>query len=264
MDRDELIELISAHLDGELDAEEQSRLEKALEESEEARSLMQSYRSQGEALRALPVLETPEHLESEVQEKIAKEPIPLSNARPKKSNTWLWIMGSVAACFLFFIGAEFNQPVSSNQRLFMSAEGLVSAPLIHPEQMELIPQEGNRVALVSNQFLGKFSDGEATLSWDADAGTLSGTRVKAILSIDFDGDSQYDLVEESELLPLDEEDGFEKLRATFPVKVPPGVQGPYQARVELVAEQAESHGIMVKFSPDSSSLELPLKEFHSV
>ena len=264
MGRDELIELISAHLDGELDAEEQGRLDKALEESEEARSLMKSYKLQGEGLKALPDLEAPEHLKSQVQEKIAKEPIPLSRATPKKSNTWLWIMGSMAACFLFFFGAEFNQPVSSNQRLFMSAEGLVSAPLVHPEEMELLPQEGNRVALVSPQFSGRFSDGEATLSWDADAGTISGTRVKAVLSIDFDGDSQYDLVQESELLPLDDEDGFEKLKATFPVKVPAGAKGPYQARVELVAEQAESQGITVKFSPDSSSLELPLKGFHSV
>jgi hypothetical protein len=270
MDRDRIEELISAHLDGELEPNETAELESLLQESKEARGLLESYRNQGQALAKLPGLKAPDNLKTALREKTAAEALqkagsvqaPPELIQKRKRRGWVWIVSSAAACFLFLFLAEATDP-GAEVRFYLSQNGITHLRG-QTETFVLSPTKGNLVSLVSPKFQAKFTSGTATVSWSADAGTLKGQAMHARLHLDLDGDDVYDVVEESVRLELDSSEGFEKMVASFPLDGIWDEHGLGQAKVELICDDESAEGVSVKLHPGHSHLMLPLARFQPV
>lgn len=263
MDKEKLSELVSAHLDGELTEGERKELDNALSESEEARQILASYQAQREAFEALPALKTPEFLQESTKARLQSDSGKGETSR-SKSKSWVWVLGSLAACLAFFFIGEFVQPSAVERRLYLSPKGLVLSPLLQSEVIELSPGSENVYALTSPVFRGQIKPGVATIHWAADAGTEAGAQVKARLSLDVDGDSQYDVVHESDVVSLDSDVGFEVLSSDFVLDESELAEGPYKIRLELLAESETTEGLWVEMQPQHSHLTLPVVGFEPV
>ena len=122
----QLEELISAHLDGELSADEQSRVERLLESDGAARSLADELRTLSNTLQALPQRQLPEDLSESILARAnelasagADEQLPAGDARkqdsqvatvdrpaPRSSSGWrgfVWAAMAIAASIMLLL-----------------------------------------------------------------------------------------------------------------------------------------------------------------
>lgn len=251
MNRERLEELVSGHLDGELSPPESQELKELLQSSEEARELLESYRSGSKALGELAQLKAPDMLKARTRKKLT------GSARKKKGPVWLWLGLSLAASFTFFaLGQYFTPPAQT--RFQLTSQGL-QAEAGASEVVEL-PQTGE-LELLSPTFSGNIVAGTPTLTWQADAGTLEGGNVRARLSLDFDGDQVYDFSEESREFALDSKDGFQTVTSSFGNIPAVGRVDNCRAKIELVGSLPDGAQVSVRLGTAEDSLALPVREF---
>jgi len=111
MNSSEQEKLISAYVDGQLEADDQLRAEQLLEESEEARQLLSEFRALGETLRSLPSVTLGSEFSDEVlrQAERAKADLakPLADPPHHEPRTWrrsiVWSCLAVAAAVLVMV-----------------------------------------------------------------------------------------------------------------------------------------------------------------
>jgi anti-sigma factor RsiW len=99
-------DVLSAYLDGELDAAERAAVEARLEESGEWRAELAEVRSARDALRGLPTRDAPAGFWDAVHARVAAEEtdadaddavVPITAARSHARRRWAWIAASAAA-----------------------------------------------------------------------------------------------------------------------------------------------------------------------
>lgn len=261
MDRERLVELLTAFLDDDLSAAERTELEKELETSEEARSLLDSYRRQADSLRALPTpMLTPDRKAAVLQDiKNAPTPTPI---RPSATNNFVWLVGTIAACFVFFSASMALRPVSpEGRRLYLSAQELQIQPLAQTHQLVLKPGTDEVRVLSSQDLDGFLTAGAAVASLECDGGEVEGQRLKLRLSLDLDGDDEFDVVQESETFEIDGTIGYEAVTARFPSLPEQYHEQPLkgQARLELIGDSMSGDGLSLQFRSEQSFLSLPLR-----
>jgi hypothetical protein len=260
MNRERLEELLTGLLDGELSPEERVQVEHEIETSEQARALLDSYRRQSKELGDLGSLDVPSKLKKKTRDGIGSTtPIPI---RPASSPNFVWVLGTVAACFLFFWMSSVVKPPAGHGKLYLSHEGLVVEPLDQTHQLYLKAGTDQTRALHSPQLRGVLTEGRALAVLECDAGRTTGQTLLLRLSLDLDGDDEFDVVQESQVLTLDSQLGYEILTADFPPfseehkgKI---VRG--KARLEFVGQSLTDSGLALQFTPDRAHLTLPLEK----
>jgi anti-sigma factor RsiW len=99
-------DVLSAYLDGELDAAERAAVEARLEESAEWRAELAEVRAARDALRGLPSREAPAGFWDAVHARVAADEtvadaddavVPITAARSHPRRRWAWIAASAAA-----------------------------------------------------------------------------------------------------------------------------------------------------------------------
>ncbi len=258
MDRERLQELLSGHLDGELNESETVEVETLLRESPEARALWDSYRSQGQALAALPGLVAPGELLRTTKARL-KEPSPVHPQRAPRSS-WVWLLGSLAACFAFLFLADLME-AGRDRVFYLTSAGIVAERPDGVEMVTLSSENDHRLVLLTPPFRAKVTSGTARVTWSADAGAVERQAMRVRLYLDLDGDEEYDLVEESMAVELDDREGFETLAVSFPLEGLWDDHGDCRAKVELSCETSSDQGIEVNLHPDRSQVILPLARF---
>lgn len=249
MDREHIEELVSAHLDGELEPGEEAELQALLRENEEARALLASYAAGREELGAIPLEPAPASLVTSTQARLSKVPKPVS-----RWSKFATVVGSLAAALAFFwlsslvAGPRTNFYVDST-RLSMRRE---------PDKTPL-GVNGSGIALESDAFQGEFLPGKVNLVCAVDAGTLVGATLKAKLFLDFDGDGTYDFVEESKVWRLDDKPGYQTVATSFVVPQFEDLPGPGRVRLELTGGGAAGGANGLKFDRAHTFLSVPLK-----
>src|SRR3954471_19702674 len=101
------LELLTAHVDGELTARQQRQVQHLLAQSGEARDLLARLETDSQRLRALPRLRVPEDLCGSVLAVIGREgKKPVSLRRPAQRPVVLrpWVGFAAAAAVLFAVG----------------------------------------------------------------------------------------------------------------------------------------------------------------
>ena len=260
MNRERLEELMSGLLDDELSAEEQVELDEQLAASEEARGLLESYRSQAVSLRALVQQKPTQARKDAVLRHIKSAPVPL---RPSATNNFIWFIGTIAACFVFFSASMALRPVGppEGRKLFLSAREIQTQPLAQTHQLVLKPGTNEIKVLDSVDLDGFLTAGAAVVNLECDGGQVKGQRLKMRLSLDLDGDDQFDLVQESETFLIDGVVGYEAVSARFPTLPEQyhdeALKG--QARLELIGDSMSGDGLSLQFRPEQSFLSLPLR-----
>lgn len=248
MDRERLEELVSAYHDEELNAEEKREIETLLEQSAEARTLLSSYQKQTTQISQLLDRPVPDHLEDRLMGAVS------TSSQKGGGQNWLWILATVAACFVFFGLSEYSRP--EREKFFLSSLGLRLEAPGQEEFLKLPPKGEGTLVLVHNSYRGQFRTGPARLHWRADAGSRKGHSLQAKLSLDFDGDGTYDFEEESPVIEVDDRDGFESLAASFRVTgVVDELTGPGVIKVEFTNHG--EHPVEFHFHPESAHLILP-------
>jgi hypothetical protein len=256
MDRERLEDLMTGLLDDELTSEERSELELELEASAEARELLESYRTHSQGLQALEPLKVPEQLRDETKSRIDSEPIPL---KPTGSRNFLWLVGTMAASLLFFWASSVTR-VPTPAKFYLAQEGLVSQAAGQTFSLYLTGVQETHV-LHSQKLQGVLAKGGARAVLECDAGQVEGTTLKLKLSFDLDGDDQYDLIQESESLVFDREDGYELITCDFP-PLSDQYSGEVirgKVRLELIGQSLQDSGLALQFHPERAHLTLPLE-----
>jgi hypothetical protein len=259
MDRERLEDLLTGLLDDELTPAERAELDQELEASEEARALLESYRSQSEGLQALGPMTVPAGVKDATKSRIASEPVPL---KPSASTNFLWLIGTMAACFAFFwASAAVRGPVSEG-KLYLAHGALhVNSP---GQTHQLYLKSGaDEVHVLHSQDLGgTLTNGSARAILECDAGETQGQALKLKLSLDLDGDNEFDVVQESEVFEFDSEHGYEVLTADFPPisDEHSGQKVRGRARLELVGQSLNENGLAVQFHPERAQLILPMEK----
>ena len=260
MDRERLEELVTALLDNDLSAEERAELDEQLAASEEARSLLESYRSQAEALKALVPQKPTQARKEAVLRHIKSAPVPI---RPSATHNFIWFVGTIAACFVLFSASLALRPVGppEGRKLFLSAREIQTQPIAQTHQFVLKPGTDEVRALDSDDLDGFLTAGAAVVNLECDGGRVKGQRLKMRLSLDLDGDDQFDLVQESETYLIDGVVGYEAVSARFPPLPEQYHDQPLkgQARLELIGDAMSGDGLSLQFRPDQSFLSLPLQ-----
>ena len=260
MDRERLEELLTGLLDDELSANERAELESELESSEEARSLLQSYREQAESLKSLAPVRLNEERKESVLRKIKSAPIPI---KPSARSNFLWFLGTVAACFVFFSASLALRPVSpaEGQKFYFAGGELQTQPVAQIHQLVLKPDADRTCVLDSAKIDGFLTKGSAVATLECDGGEAKGQLLRLRLSLDLDGDSHFDVVQESETFHIDSSHGYEVVAARFP-PIPDqyhdhALKG--TARLELIGDSMSGDGLNLQFRPEQASLTLPIR-----
>ncbi|MCA9781477.1 MAG: hypothetical protein KC800_32390 [Candidatus Eremiobacteraeota bacterium] len=259
MDRERLEDLLTGLMDDELSAEEKTELEKELESSEEARNLLQSYRDQAESLKNLAPVRIEEDQKAAVLGKIKSAPIPL---KPSARSNFLWFVGTIAACFIFFSASLALRPAKlpEGRKLYFSGGAIQDQPIAQLHQLVLKPGTDIRV-LDSGQINGFLTEGSAVATLECDGGETAGQLLRLRLSLDLDGDKEFDVVQESETFHIDSAKGYEVVAARFPT-IPEqyhdhALNG--TARLELIGDSMSGDGLNLQFRPEQASLTLPVR-----
>lgn len=249
MDRERMEELISAHLDGELEPGDEAELQELLQADEQAEALLASYAAGREELRAIPLETAPASLLTATQARLSKAPRPAS--RWSKVAT---VVGSLAAALAFFWLSSLVAGPRTNFYLDSTRLSMQRSPEKTP-----LGVSGDGLALDSGTFQGEFMPGKVNLVCAVDAGTAVGATLKAKLSLDFDGDGTYDYVEESKVWRLDDKPGYQSVAATFVVPQFEDQPGPGRVRLELTGGGAAGGAGGLKFDTAGTYLSVPLK-----
>lgn len=258
MDRERLEELMTGLLDDELTSDERAELDRELETSEEARNLLESYREQSRLLVGLGGLTVPAKLKDKAKERLASEPVPL---RPSAKNNVVWLIGTIAACLAFFWMGSVVQTPSTDGKLYLASDRLYESSTGEVHQVFLRSSEQVRV-LHSETLSGVLTQGQARCAFEADAGQVEGQSLRLRLSLDLDGDEEYDLVQESEIFTMDSRDGYEVVTAEFPPLATEheGQKLQGKARLELVGQSLTGDGLALQFHPERAHLSLPIEQ----
>lgn len=263
MNRERLTELMTGLLDDELSVEEKSELERELDSSEEARTLLETYRVHSRQLRALEPLQVSSELREKTRRQIESTPLSL---RPSTTQNLLWLIGTVAACFLFFWASSVTRDPRPVDKLYLAQEGLVYQARAHTFQFNLTSGVADTHALHSQVLQGVLTQGRAQAVLECDAGQVAGQSLKLKLSLDLDGDEKFDLIQESETVVLDQEVGYEVVTYEFPPLSEDysGKEFRGKAKLELLGESLRDGGLAVQFHPERAHLTLPLVAAHTL
>jgi hypothetical protein len=204
-------------------------------------------------------LKPPQARKEAVLREIKAAPIPI---RPSATNNFLWFIGTIAACFVFFSTSIALRPVGQpeSRKLFLSAREIQTQPVAQTHQIVLKPGTDEVRVLDSGDLDGLLTAGAAVVNLECDGGQVQGQRLKLRLSLDLDGDDHFDLVQESETFLIDGVIGYEAVSARFP-PLPEqyhnqALKG--QARLELIGDSMVGEGLSLQFHPDRAFLSLPL------
>ena len=258
MDRERLLELISGLLDGELSESENAELQSEIESSESARSLLESHREQASLLRALDAPRAP----LELKEKLNKQ-LPGTTNSPSAWRHWSSMMLAVAASFCFLWGGQALQTHSATPVKLYLQRGLISSgPPADFHSVVLQPGRNESEVFLSPPEVGYWAQGPAIVKFKGDGGTHPGQMLRVKLSVDLNGDKEWELVEESELIELDAISGHQEFSIELPLasSTPVGVLVEGQVKLELFGESMSAEGIHILFPPNDSHLLLPLDE----
>ncbi|MFA5508604.1 MAG: hypothetical protein WC314_04360 [Vulcanimicrobiota bacterium] len=258
MDRERLEELLTGLLDDQLSSSERAELEQELQQSETARHLLESYRARSQGLKSLPTESLSEPEKAATKNRIVSTPASARNV----SSLW-WILGSVAACAAFFYSSYLLGPTSGAEtwKLYLSDTGIATRQHSHPQQFVLSPASEEIRTLESETLNGLVTQGSATVVLECDGGTHEGQQLILRLSLDFDGDQQFELVQQTDPFLIDSFPGHEIVVGRFP-PIPAEFQGrPLLGAVKLEFRGASlsGDGLNLQFRPEHSHLTLPVR-----
>ena len=259
MDRERLEELISGALDQEITPHEQAELDAELERSEAARALFATLEQQSRGLQALTPLRAEPELKASTLRRL--------ESRSGNAGNWLWVIGTLAASFLFFWGAtRFDRQVSDETVAFYLTDAGLSLSSAGSGDVVLGAAGISNRVWETEVISGFISSGSARVTLKGDGGTVSGQTLSLKLSFDVDNDGEFDLLQEAEKITVDAKDGYEVFTASFP-EIPAQWKGSAirgKARLELVGESLAGTGVHVIFPDEGGALQLPLQQIASL
>jgi hypothetical protein len=253
---DRLIELISASLDGALDAEETAELEAALQDSPAARDLVQAMAADREALRALPAVAAPPALKARALQTIKSMPAELG--RP-----WQRMLALAACVGLVFGLFSYFRPVRSlaNSVMYLRPGKIAARAAAVSQELHLAAEgAGHSHVMVSEGVSAHYHGGPTRLHLLCDAGLAPGGRLLVRLSFDFDGDGKVDVHTEPQVLQVDHQRGYQELACTWPALA--GMKDLKNGRVQVEVAAGEPGGppLSVRLEPQQAALELPFDD----
>ncbi|HNR29888.1 MAG TPA: zf-HC2 domain-containing protein [Candidatus Hydrogenedentes bacterium] len=137
-EREEIRELFSAYLDGELDAEARARFEERVTAVPELREELDAWRRVDGLYRGLAPVRAPEELEARVLDELRGRRIRFR--RPRVAPVRMWPMLAAAACFLVVAGLMFFQFSPAPSRTHLASDK--AAPAAKAEKDGLAASEG--------------------------------------------------------------------------------------------------------------------------
>ena len=245
-----LIELISGSLDDALSAEEIAELEQALAADPSARDLQAKMASDRGALQALPSLTAPPQLKRQALQNAQQR-------RPVASRLWLR-RGLMAASVLIAAGLFWQaRPESPGARLNLRPGQLTElAAAEASELMSLTGGDKGAHLMLSEALTGRYQRGTARLQLRCDAGNAAQAHLVVRLAFDFDGDGNFDLRSEPQVLPLDSTEGYQTVACEVPLAAMTDLEGG-RVQVELATVDENAPPVKVRLEPGQATIDLP-------
>jgi hypothetical protein len=254
------LELLTAHVDGELTARQRRQVARLLRHSEEAREALRRLEDDSGRLRRLPRLAAPADLSADVVAAIARQGKPPAPrlALPPRRRVWpVWSGFAAAAAVLLVVGLAAFFLNSENPAANDAGNGVAGlreredekpAPAPRPREVVRVPaDEGPPVLPVPREVTG--GPGDTPPAPEEHPGTPrpaeSGSRPKVLATSDKDSFPGFERVELSlpgvfRIHELDQED--EAARLLGQLKPPANLRRPASAprgfRVELLCRDA--------------------------
>lgn len=141
------LELLTAAVDGELDANQQRQVERLLAGSGEARALFLRLRQDAAAVRSLPARGCPVDLSGPVVEAVRRQPRPAGRpvvvpaAPPAPAGVPAWFAFAIAASVLFLVGVASFLYFDATRRLTTPTDDPVAPNLVQIHPPPIPPRE---------------------------------------------------------------------------------------------------------------------------
>lgn len=204
-------ELLSAHLDGELEPGEVVAVEALLQREQSWRTRLAALRTEAETLRALPVVPLCESTRDIVFRSVTESFAMGAERRrvPRYKRRWMLLAALAVPCVLTLV---YLQNPTHDSRLYLRGDELALRAGRSGEKTTLPKSK----QWTSPPLWGVREGGEEpTLAFQVDAGNVASRTITAGVDYDFDGDGKADRAEEYAAVNLDDRTGWERLRMTL-------------------------------------------------